>query len=162
MLDRCYCRYGGRDCSVSENASRNGGTVALMLTGTAFLLMGVTGHGIRSVKFGDNEIVIGVVAEAQKDAPAKAMRCRSNSHRTGQGRPSPFVPRSQRSAAERLHGSSRDELREGALSPDRFIADRGYVYGESTGSIELRRINRIQRQDYRCRKYEQEFVSTRI
>jgi hypothetical protein len=41
------------------------GTVGLMIIGGIFLLMGVTGRGIRSVKFGDKELILDAVATAR-------------------------------------------------------------------------------------------------
>jgi hypothetical protein len=46
--------------------NNNGGSIALIAIGGLFLLMAVTGHGIRSVKVGSNELVMDTVAEAQR------------------------------------------------------------------------------------------------
>ncbi len=45
--------------------NNSGGSLALIATGALFLLMGVTGHGVRSFKVGPNEIVMDTLNEAR-------------------------------------------------------------------------------------------------
>lgn len=56
---------GGGITALFQNRPE-GGTVALFAIGSVFLLMGVTGHGIRSVKFRDTEVILNTVAAARQ------------------------------------------------------------------------------------------------
>jgi hypothetical protein len=46
--------------------NNNGGSASMIAVGAVFLLMGVTGHGIRSFKFGSIDVLMGAYERAQE------------------------------------------------------------------------------------------------
>ena len=46
--------------------NNNGGSIALVVVGAAFLLMAITGYGVRSLKIGPNEIVMDTLNVARQ------------------------------------------------------------------------------------------------